>query len=46
VRFEGWVILVTGTHADTGDRITFVGDTRYAITLLDAVQESGERQMA
>ena len=46
VLFHGSLIQVTGTHADTGDPVTFMGDTRCVITLLDAVQESGEQQMA
>ena len=46
VRFEGTVVVVTGTRTHTADRVTFAGDTRQMITLLDAVQGSGCGQVA
>jgi hypothetical protein len=46
VRFEGTVVVVTGTRTHTADRVTFAGDTRQMITLLDAVKGSGCGQVA
>jgi hypothetical protein len=46
VRFEGTVVVVTGTRTHTADRVTFAGDTRQMITLLDAVEGSGCGQVA
>lgn len=46
VRFQGTVVVVTGTRTRTADRVTFAGDTRQMITLLDAVQGSGCGQVA
>ena len=45
-RFEGTVVIVTGTRTHTADRVTFAGDTRQMITLLDAVKGSGCGQVA
>ena len=46
VRFEGTVVVVTGTRTHATDRVTFAGDTRQMITLLDAVEGSGCGQVA
>lgn len=46
VRFQGTVVVVTGTRTRTADRVTFAGDTRQMITLLDAVKGSGCGQVA
>jgi hypothetical protein len=45
-RFEGTVVVVTGTRTHTADRVTFAGDTPQMITLLDAVEGSGCGQVA